>query len=161
MKHFPGHGSATGDTHKGLVDVSGTWKTQELIPYEKLVKEVPMVMTAHVINRQLDPDGLPASLSPRITAYLRDTLGFQGVIVTDDLAMGAIVNEYSFETTLKMAIDAGADMLCLSNNGGTYDSEMVPKAVRIIKKLVADGTISAERIHTSAERVRALKAKLQ
>lgn len=161
MKHFPGHGSATGDTHKGLVDVSDTWKTQELIPYEKLVKEVPMVMTAHVINRQLDPDGLPASLSPRITAYLRDTLGFQGVIVTDDLAMGAIVNEYSFETTLKMAIEAGADMLCLSNNGGTYDSDMVPKAVRIIKKLVADGSISAERIHTSAERVRALKAKIQ
>jgi beta-N-acetylhexosaminidase len=161
MKHFPGHGSATGDTHKGLVDVSGTWKELELMPYEKLVKEVPMVMTAHVINRQLDPDGLPASLSPRITAYLRDTLGFQGVIVTDDLAMGAIVNEYSFETTLKMAIEAGADMLCLSNNGGTYDREMVSKAVRIIKKLVADGTISAERIHTSAERVRALKAKLQ
>jgi beta-N-acetylhexosaminidase len=161
MKHFPGHGSAKDDTHKGLVDVSGTWKELELTPYEKLVKEVPMVMTAHVINRQLDPDGLPASLSPRITAYLRDTLGFQGVIVTDDLAMGAIVNEYSFETTLKMAIEAGADMLCLSNNGGTYDSEMVPKAVRIIKKLVADGTISAERIHTSAERVRALKAKLQ
>jgi uncharacterized protein YoaH (UPF0181 family) len=52
-------------------------------------------------------------------------------------------------------------MLCLSNNGGTYDREMVSKAVRIIKKLVADGTISAERIHTSAERVRALKAKLQ
>lgn len=161
MKHFPGHGSATGDTHKGLVDVSGTWKELELVPYKKLVKEVPMVMTAHVINRQLDPDGLPASLSPRITAYLRDTLGFKGVIVTDDLAMGAIVNEYSLETTLRMAIEAGADLLCLSNNGGSYDSEMVPKAVRIIKSLVADGTISAERIHTSAERVRALKAKLQ
>ena len=71
------------------------------------------------------------------------------------------MNEYSFETTLKMAIEAGADMLCLSNNGGTYDSDMVPKAVRIIKKLVADGSISAERIHTSAERVRALKAKIQ
>ena len=83
------------------------------------------------------------------------------MIVTDDLAMGAIVNEYSLETTLRMAIEAGADLLCLSNNGGSYDSEMVPKAVRIIKSLVADGTISAERIHTSAERVRALKAKLQ
>lgn len=161
MKHFPGHGSATGDTHKGLVDVSNTWKTLELTPYRELVKTVPMVMTAHVINRQLDPSGLPASLSPLITAYLRDTLGFNGVIVTDDLAMGAIVNEYSFEATLRMAIDAGADMLCLSNNGGTYSSEMVPKAVRIIKKLVANGTVSAERIHTSAERVRALKASLK
>ena len=161
MKHFPGHGSAKGDTHKGLVDVSGSWKESELIPYSELAGEVPMVMTAHVINRQLDPDGLPASLSPRITAYLRDTLGFNGVIVTDDLAMGAIVNEYSFEVALRMAIEAGADMLCLSNNGGTYDTEMVPKAVRIIKRLVADGTVSSERIHTSAERVRALKASLQ
>ena len=161
MKHFPGHGSAKGDTHKGLVDVSGTWKGIELQPYRELVKTVPMVMTAHVINRQLDADGLPASLSPSITAYLRDTLGFNGVIVTDDLAMGAIVNEYSFEVALRMAIEAGADMLCLSNNGGTYDSEMVPKAVHIIKRLVADGTVSAERIHASAERVRALKARLQ
>ena len=161
LKHFPGHGSATGDTHKGLVDVSSTWKSLELMPYDRLAKEVPMVMTAHVINRQLDPNGLPASLSPRITAYLRDTLGFQGVIVTDDLAMGAIVNEYSFETTIEMALEAGADLLCLSNNGGTYNSELVPQTVRIIKKLVADGTVSAERIHTSAERVRALKTKLQ
>ena len=160
MKHFPGHGSATGDTHKGLVDVSDTWKDLELIPYRRLVKEVPMVMTAHVINRQLDPSGLPASLSPAITSYLRDTLGFQGVIVTDDLAMGAIVNQYSFETTIRMALEAGADMLCLSNNGGKYDTELVPKAVRIIKKLVDDGTVSAERIHASAERVRALKNSL-
>ena len=161
MKHFPGHGSATGDTHKGLVDVSKTWQKKELQPYRELVKTVPMVMTAHVINRQLDPDGLPASLSPRTTAYLRDTLGFQGVIVTDDMAMGAIVNEFSFETALRMAIEAGADLLCLSNNGGTYNSELVPQAVRTIKQMVADGTVSAERIHASAERVRALKAEVR
>ncbi len=161
MKHFPGHGSAAGDTHKGLVDVSDTWKDLELIPYRQLVKEIPMVMTAHVINRKLDPAGLPASLSPAITAYLRDTLGFQGVIVTDDLAMGAIVNQYSFETAIRMAIEAGADLLCLSNNGSHYDTEMVPKAVRTMKKLVKEGTITEERIHTSAERVRKLKATLE
>lgn len=160
MKHFPGHGSAAGDTHKGLVDVSDTWKELELAPYRSLVKEVPMVMTAHVINRQLDASGLPASLSPAITSYLRDTLGFKGVIVTDDMAMGAIVNEYSFEAAIRMAIEAGADMLCLSNNGSKYDTELVPKTVRVIKKLVKDGTVSAERIHESAERVRALKKSL-
>jgi beta-N-acetylhexosaminidase len=117
-------------------------------------------MTAHVINRQLDTLGLPASLSPTITSYLRDTLGFKGVIVTDDMAMGAIVNQYSYETAIRMAIEAGADLLCLSNNGGKYDTELVPKTVRIIKKLVNDGTISGERIHESAERVRALKNSL-
>lgn len=160
MKHFPGHGSASGDTHKGLVDVSNTWKELELTPYRRLVKKIPMVMTAHVINRQMDPAGLPASLSPAITSYLRDTLDFKGVIVTDDMAMGAIVNEYSFDAAIRMAIEAGADMLCLSNNGSTYDTELVPKTVRLIKKLVKDGTVSAERIHESAERVRVMKASI-
>lgn len=160
LKHFPGHGSATGDTHKGLVDVSRTWQRSELQPYEALCSEAPMVMTAHVVNRQLDPDGLPASLSPRITSLLRDSLGFTGVIVTDDLAMGAIVDHYSFERAIAMAVAAGADLLCLSNNGKQYDTEQVPRAVRTIKKMIADGTIDAARIHESAERVRALKASL-
>ena len=116
-----------------------------------------MVMTAHVINRQLDPAGLPASLSPKITSYLRDTLGFQGVIVTDDLAMGAISGQYSLEQTVRMALEAGADLLCLSNNGGHYDPDLVPKVVKVIKKLIADGTVSEERIRQSALRIRGLK----
>ena len=168
LKHFPGHGSAKGDTHKGLVDVTKTWQRRELAPYRALCSspetgEVPeggrgmMVMTAHVINRQLDPAGLPASLSPKITSYLRDTLGFQGVIVTDDLAMGAISGQYSLEQTVSMAVLAGADMLCLSNNGGTYDVNMVPRAVRVIRQMVEDGTISADRIAQSAMRIRNLQ----
>ena len=161
LKHFPGHGSARGDTHKGLVDVTDTWQRRELAPYRTLgsseVGEDMMVMTAHVVNRQLDPAGLPASLSPRITSLLRDTLGFQGVIVTDDLAMGAIVQQYSFEQAVRMAVLAGADLLCLSNNGGTYDPNMVPRAVKVIKQMVEDGTVSEERIRQSALRVRSLK----
>lgn len=154
MKHFPGHGSAKGDTHKGLVDVTETWQRCELTPYRQLIQEKLMVMTAHVVNRQLDPSGLPASLSPAITSLLRDTLGFNGVIVTDDLAMGAIVSQYSFERAVRMAVLAGADLLCLSNNGGTYDVNMVPRAVKVIKQMVEDGTVSAERIAQSADRVR-------
>ena len=160
LKHFPGHGSASGDTHKGLVDVSSTWQRTELAPYRQLASEVPMVMTAHVINRQLDPSGLPASLSPAITAYLRDSIGFEGVIVTDDLAMGAIVKEYSYEEAIRMAIAAGADMLCLSNNGDTYDSELVPITVGIIRQLLDEGVVTAERIHQSAERIRKMKSRL-
>lgn len=154
FKHFPGHGSATGDTHKGLVDVTDTWQRCELEPYRGLPSEGLMVMTAHVINRQLDPSGLPASLSPKITSYLRDTLEYDGVIVTDDLAMGAIVQQYSFEKAVRMAVLAGADLLCLSNNGGTYDVNMVPRAVKVIKQMVADGEVTEERIHQSASRVR-------
>lgn len=154
MKHFPGHGSSKGDTHKGLVDVTDTWQRCELEPYRNLPSANIMVMTAHVINRKLDPSGLPASLSPMITSYLRDTLDFQGVIVTDDLAMGAIVQQYSFEKAIRMAVLAGADLLCLSNNGSSYDVNMVPRAVKVIKQMVEDGTVSAERIAQSATRVR-------
>jgi len=161
LKHFPGHGSASGDTHKGLVDVSATWQSCELDPYRRLDLATSMVMTAHVINRRLDPAGLPASLSPAITSLLRDSLGFQGVIVTDDLAMGAIVSQYSFDQAVRMAVLAGADLLCLSNNGGTYNPDMVPRTVQVIKQMVADGTIDAARLRRSADRVRALKVALR
>ena len=156
LKHFPGHGSANGDTHKGLVDVTDTWQPEELEPYRMSDYRIKpgMVMTAHVINRKLDSSGLPASLSPKITSYLRDTLEFDGVIVTDDLAMGAIVSQYSFEKAVRMAVIAGADLLCLSNNGGTYDVNMVPRAVKVIKQMVENGEITEERIRQSAERVR-------
>lgn len=156
MKHFPGHGSAKGDTHKGLVDVTDTWQRHELEPYRNLDGNHQMVMTAHVVNHQLDPSGLPASLSPKITSCLRDTLGFEGVIVTDDLAMGAIVSQYSFEKAVRLAVLAGADLLCLSNNGGTYDVNMVPRAVKVIKQMVADGEVTEERIRQSASRIRSL-----
>ena len=161
-KHFPGHGSSKGDTHKGLVDVTDTWQPYELDPYRHgdngwdRLMPLTMVMTAHVINRKLDPSGLPASLSPKMTSYLRDTLDFQGVIVTDDLAMGAIVQQYSFEKAIRMAVLAGADLLCLSNNGGTYDVNMVPKAVKVIKQMIADGEITEDRIRQSATRIRSL-----
>lgn len=157
LKHFPGHGSASGDTHLGLVDVSRSWQPKELTPYRDLAPDsLLMVMTAHVINRRIDPSGLPASLSPTITSLLRDSLGFSGVIVTDDLAMGAIADHYTLAETIRLALVAGADLLCLSNNGKTYDPDLVPRVVAIVRRLVADGEVSADRIHTSAERVRRL-----
>ena len=161
MKHFPGHGSATGDTHKGVVDVTNTWRHEELQPYRTAIADsLPMmVMTAHVVNRQLDPTGLPASLSPRITSLLRDSLGFRGVIVTDDLTMGAIAGQYSLDHTIRLALTAGADLLCLSNNGTSYDPDIVPKAVAIIKQLVADGVVSTDQILRSCQRIRSLAAQ--
>lgn len=160
LKHFPGHGSASGDTHAGLVDVTKTWQDSELEPYRKLIADgkVEMVMVAHVINRQLG-DNLPASLSPMVVKEkLRNEMGFNGVVVTDDLAMGAIAKQYGLEEALKMAILAGCDMLCLSNNGGgTYDPELVPHAVEAIRQMVENGELSAKDIHASADRIRALK----
>ena len=119
-----------------------------------------MVMTAHVINRKLDKE-YPSSLSYSITTkLLRDSLGYNGVIITDDMAMGAIVNEYGFEEALRLAIAAGADLLCLSNNGNEYNPDVVPQTIAIVEKMVAEGKLSAKDIHTSAERIRKLKASV-
>lgn len=163
LKHFPGHGSAKGDTHLGLVDVTPTWKDIELEPYRQLFAQnpVPMVMVAHVLLKSID-EQYPMSLSENcITALLRNELGYQGVVITDDLAMGAIAGQYGMEKALQLAILAGADILCLSNNGnGTYDPDLVPNTIDMVEKMVRDGLIPEERIHESAARIRQLKGLL-
>lgn len=158
LKHFPGHGSSQSDTHKGLVVIGDHWSHEELLPYQQLIADsiVPMVMTAHVINKKIDPT-LPASLSPKYTQILRQDYHYNGVIITDDIAMGAITKQYSYATAIKMALQAGADMLCISNNGTTYDSDIVPKTIHIIEELIRNGNISQEQIQTSAKRIRQLK----
>lgn len=163
LKHFPGHGSSSKDTHVGLADVSQTWSPVELEPYRQLLAsqhDIRMIMTTHVFNTQLD-SVYPATLSkPTLTTLLRDSLHFQGVIITDDLAMGAMVKQYSYPEILRQAILAGADMLCLSNNGQDYNPDVVPQTIDIIYEMVMQGHIPASRIHESALRIRHLKEQL-
>ena len=100
LKHFPGHGSSTGDSHLGIADVTGTWSPEELEPYRKIMAagQADVVMTAHIFNANLDPV-YPATLSkPIITGLLREELGYDGVVMSDDLQMGAIRRYYGFET---------------------------------------------------------------
>ncbi|MCL1928047.1 MAG: hypothetical protein FWG07_04550 [Treponema sp.] len=162
LKHFPGHGSSSGDTHDGWVDVTGLWQETELIPYRSLAgskntDRFLMVMTSHVFNSELDPLN-PATLSEAIiTGILRNKLGFKGVIVSDDLDMDAIRANYSFEEALEKAINAGVDLLCLSNNGSQYDPALAQKAVDTIYGLVQEGKISAKRIEESWNRIMAVK----
>ena len=143
MKHFPGHGSASGDTHKGLVDVSRSWQRRELEPYRNLIAngEVEMVMMAHVVCRPIDPTGLPASLSPAAYAYLRDSLGYHGLTITDDMGMGAITSQYGYAQALEMAINAGADLICLGNNSSHYDPQLAERTIDIIEGLVKEGRV--------------------
>jgi beta-N-acetylhexosaminidase len=163
LKHFPGHGSSKGDTHQGFVDVSKTWKVQEMIPYQQLIKNnqsCDLIMTAHVINRKLDTAGYPASLSYQMTTdLLRKQLGFQGVVITDDLQMGAITENYDLESSVKLAILAGADILLFCNQL-KYQPHIAEKVIKIISKLVKEGVISKERINLSYNRIIALKKKL-
>ena len=160
LKHFPGHGSATEDSHYGWTDVTQTWSEAELIPYRKLVASglVDMVMTAHTFNAQLDPV-YPATLSKAvITDILRKQIGFNGVVITDDMSMQAITDVYGQTKAIRLAIEAGVDILLIGNNQ-VYDPDSVSQAHAIIKKLVEEQTISQQRIEQSYERILNLKAK--
>lgn len=162
-KHFPGHGSSTGDTHTGFVDVTQTWQMEELDPYKQLLKQsyrCPMVMTAHVVHYGLDSKGYPASISTRITTdLLRKELNFDGVIVTDDMQMKAITDNYGLAEAIKLAVNAGADMLIFGNQllATPQDPQQI---IDIIYDDVKSGQISETRIEEAYQRIVKLKALL-
>lgn len=161
LKHFPGHGSSEDDSHKGITDVTKTWQRKELLPYRKLIANgtADIVMTAHIYNAKLDST-YPATLSkPIITGILRDSLGFEGVVMSDDLQMGAIRKYYNLKETIKQSILAGVDILSFANNS-VYDPEIAAKAHGIIKELIKEKVISEERINESYQRIMKLKERL-
>jgi beta-N-acetylhexosaminidase len=162
VKHFPGHGSATADSHLGLVDVTDTWSPEELKPYTDLIEteEVDVIMTAHVFNTHLDAR-YPATLShATITGLLRNELNYNGIVISDDLQMKAITEHYGFETAIRKALEAGIDILLIANNSDRYDETITRRAFTVIQQLVNDGIISEERIDQSYQRIRKLKSFL-
>ncbi len=161
LKHFPGHGSAWNDSHVGMADVTDTWEEKELQPYRKLTdNNVPFaVMTAHVLNQNIDPD-LPATLSSKIqTEMLRDDIGFGGVLFSDDMQMEAIRSFYGLETSVKHAINAGVDVLVFANNS-VYQPDVVPDIINIVVKLIDEGEIDRKSIDESYERIIRTKNEL-
>ncbi len=162
VKHFPGHGSAGADSHEGAADVTGTWQECELEPYRRLFAAgwQGAVMSAHIFNANMD-ERHPASLSRAVmTGLLRGELGWDGVIVTDDLHMNAITERYTLEESLRLAVEAGADMLLLSGNspGAAFDPDMPRKAHRALVALVKNGSISRQRLSESWGRIIRLKS---
>jgi beta-N-acetylhexosaminidase len=158
LKHFPGHGSSLGDSHKGFVDVSETWSPQELEPYKVLIDEnqVDMIMTAHVFNSHID-DKYPATLSYKFnTDLLRNMMKFRGVIISDDLQMGAISQHYSLSQKTTLAINSGVDILLFANQ---LENVSVTELVNTIFKQVKSGAISVERIKESNARINNLHTK--
>ena len=163
-KHFPGHGSSAKDSHLGFVDVSETWRAEELLPYGQLLGQddaCGMVMTAHLVNRQLDESGLPATLSHKVlTDLLRHKLNFDGVIITDDMQMKAISEHYSLEKAVTLAVNAGADMLIFGNQ--LSDKTQNPKEiVDLIEANVKSGQISVQRINDAYNHILTMKKTLQ
>ena len=162
VKHFPGHGASKEDSHLGLPDVTHLWSETELEPFSALLSEqLPdLVMMAHLYSAQWD-ETYPATLSDAvITGMLRQQLGFEGVVVSDDMKMGAIAQNYSLEESIELAVKAGVDILLFGNNSGSYDPQIAQKAVNILRDLVESGTLSRDRIEQSYQRILDLKEKL-
>lgn len=160
FKHFPGHGSAGNDTHAGVTDITKTYQDYELNPWKSLLKNTSpqtMVMVAHVVNNNFDT--LPASLSQKTIQMVRD-MGFDGVIVSDDMDMGAIANEYGTEKAVEMAINAGNDILVFGNNL-TFDKNRGADVNKMIIKMVQDGKIKKSRIRESYNRIMELKRHIR
>lgn len=161
LKHFPGHGSSAADSHLGLTDVTESWREIELEPFARLIRGglADAVMTAHVFNARLDPER-SATLSTRtIKGILRDRLGFDGVVFSDDMQMRAVTGHYGLESAIFAALEADVDILVFGNNLD-YDPEIAGKAAALIRRLVNEGKISPQRIDRSYRRILALKARL-
>lgn len=159
-KHFPGHGRAVEDSHDGAADISETWAEAELEPYARLFASPhapAMVMTGHLRLDPVEPDGLPATLSaPIVTGLLRERLGFRGVVVTDDIDMGAVSQIMSRRDAFVQALAAGSDLIMIKNLFG-YDPLMPQRAVRWVRAAIAEGTLSEAQVMAAAERVRAIR----
>jgi beta-N-acetylhexosaminidase len=160
IKHFPGHGSATGDTHEGWVDVTETWSWSELLPFAHVVEAglADAIMTAHVFNADFDADD-PATLSYATIGLLRAKLVYDGVVISDDMQMGAITNHYELETAIQKAIQADVDILTFVNNSA-YEKDIASRAATHIKCLVEEDVISETRIDKSYQRIKRLKGTI-
>ncbi|MFN1835496.1 glycoside hydrolase family 3 protein [Balneola sp. MJW-20] len=161
LKHFPGHGSSSTDSHLGVTDVSETWDAAELEPYKALFDtfDIRAVMTAHIYNAQLD-SVWPSTLSENtINGLLRDSLGFEGVVFSDDMQMKAITSEYGLETAITQAVNAGVDILIFGNNL-VYDENIASKAIAIIQEGIRTGDIDAEKVRAALDRVGKLKKEV-
>ena len=163
LKHFPGHGSSFGDSHHGFVDVTETADPDlELLPYRALIAEglADSIMTAHVFNRRLDPHR-PATLSaPTITGLLRGQLGFPGLVVSDDLRMGAIEQVYGMDHAALLTLLAGVDVVLIAEDRLPDGRSAAEVALAALRQALADGRLPLDRAATALARVRALKARV-
>lgn len=154
LKHFPGHGSASIDSHLDFVDISESWERErELAPYRSLIDDRVGVMTGHLLLRALDST-YPASLSGAVTTgLLREELGFAGPVFTDALDMEGVRLRWPLEETIRLAIEAGADVLVHACNSrrGEYAPDVVramEKAANQIQGLAARASLSRNRVRS-------------
>ena len=163
VKHFPGHGSSVDDSHAGFVDVTDTARPDvELVPYRLLLAEgvVDAVMTAHVFNRHLDA-WVPATLSrPTIDGVLRSELGWRGVVVSDDMRMGAIEQHYGAGDAAVRALRAGVDLILIADDRLPGDRSASAETLEAIRRALRRGRLPAGQVDEALARIAALRSRL-
>ena len=168
VKHFPGHGDTSVDSHVALPVVDKSleelWQS-ELVPFNMVLNQedyfgaqagpsAPAVMVAHILLSQVDPD-YPASLSHRVvTGLLREEMGFDGVVCTDDLTMGAVSNTYGMGEAAVLAVEAGCDLLLVC-----HGADNLTAARDALLEAADSGRLSPERLDESVKRILSLKTE--
>ena len=156
VKHFPGHGDTDTDSHVGLPVVDKTREElleMELLPFQAAIDAgAPAVMVGHILMTQIDPDK-PATLSSEVvTGLLREELGFDRVVFTDDLTMGAITQNYGLGEAAVLAVEAGCDVLLVCHEAGSVD-----QVYTALLDAVDTGRITEDRLDQSVRRILTLK----
>ncbi|MEV6964612.1 glycoside hydrolase family 3 N-terminal domain-containing protein [Hamadaea sp. NPDC051192] len=158
IKHFPGFGSATGNTDFDVVDVTGTWKRSDLVPFQRLIAAgtADSVLVAHLLNRQLDPDK-PMSLSRKaVNDLLRGDLGWTGPVVSDDMQAKGITAKYGTDEAFTLAVQAGVDLLVYANQQ-VYNPRIVTEILDVAVNRVKRGDLTMAQIDAAVARVDTLR----
>jgi beta-N-acetylhexosaminidase len=157
-KHFPGLGGANLDSHHGLPSIDKAWTplwSEDLLPYREMRKEFPFIMVAHISYPRVTGDGTPASLSKTwITGILRKRIGYQGLVVSDDLDMGGVLNSASIEDAAVETLRAGSDLFLVCQK-----EEHVWRAYEAVYKRAESDRSFANLVTSKASRVAHFKAK--
>lgn len=156
-KHFPGHGATAGDTHQGYAYTDKTLdelKQSELIPFENAIQNnAEFIMAAHISAPRVTGDDTPASLSKTmITDILRGQMGYDGIVVTDAMNMGAVTEQYTSAQAAVKALQAGADLVLMP--------EDFQEAYQGVLDAVKDGTLTEQRINESVTRIVKVKVHM-
>jgi beta-N-acetylhexosaminidase len=162
LKHFPGHGSSSGDSHDGFVDISKSWQPEEIEPYKLMIASghADAIMPGHLLHKAMASDGDPVSISAAaIGKTLRKSLGYKGLVISDDLQMGAVRKNYTLDSALKRAINAGVDMVMVTNSS-TPDKDLPGKLIARVRAMVEAGEVSEARIKSAYARIMRAKAKV-
>lgn len=159
LKHFPGHGRSMGDSHDCAANISQSWKKEELEPFSKLINtgHAPIIMCGHLRHDGFETTGVPATLSSNvINGLLKTKLSYTGVVVTDDLDMGAISHLFGRRQAVIKAIAAGNDLLMIKNLFG-YDPLLPQRVISWVRKAIARGELHDSQIFEAAKRIRNLR----